>query len=314
MLGSLFLTLTVAAVVSLAPASFALLRAGRHTHVAADADTSRRLRLGVAAVAAGLVGAGTAALLDAGPVVATVGAAALAGSVLAWSGRDDGSWSVRGVTVWSLVVLVLVGVPGWIGVGVLGSTSATEAVVGGVTWVVLLLAVVRLWPYLRERVAERARRQAPPEDLGERRPRPTAAAVAFLAAAGVAVALTSAAGPLGDSRPAQAERRGPGGGLTPSQAEPADSEKAPSSEDISANPTSSPTGARNGGEGSTSESPGTGEGPSSADGAPASSGPSPTPSLWEGRSADAKLPGYLKDKPNRPTKAPSPGSGNPHLP
>lgn len=305
MLGSLFLTLAVSAVVPLILAFLALPPAGRHARVAVSGASTRRWRLAAAAAGLALCGLGTATLLVAGPVLAVVATVLPAGSMLAWSGLDSGSWAVRGVVAWALVVTVAVGLLGWVGHRILDSTSAVGTAVGGIAWVVLLLSMTRLGRYTRERIAERARQDV--SDQSERQPRPLAAALALLAASAVAVAVITA--PTDDSPPAQAGRggQGDGAGLSKTKAT-----KGASIGAGSATPTPAPgrAGSSRGERPPVREQ---SEDPSgSASTAPTSSSPSPTGPPAQAPTDADKTPGYLKDKPNRPDKAPSPGSGNPH--
>lgn len=309
MLGSLFLTLAVSAVVPLVVASVVLPPAGRHAHVAVSGASTRRVRLAAAAAGLALCGLGTAALLGAGPVAAMVVAVVLAGSMLAWSGLDGGSWAVRGVVVWALAVTVAAGLLGWVGHRVLDSTSAVGTAVGGVAWVVLLLSMTRLGRYFRERIGERARREV--SDAAERQPRPLAAALALLAASGVAVAVIAVPA---DSPSAQAGRGGPGDEAGLSKTGAAEGSTGPdvSTGTGSATPTPAPgrtasrRGERPAASGQTADRSG------STSTAPTPSSPSPTGPPAQDPTDPDKTPGYLKDKPNRPDKAPSPGSGNPH--
>src|SRR5512139_88221 len=309
MLGSLFLTLAVSAVVPLVLASVALPPAGRHALVAVSGASTRRVRLAAAAVGVALCGLGTAALLGAGPVLAMAVAVVLAGSMLAWSGLDGGSWAVRGVVVWALVVTVAAGLLGWVGHRVLDSTSTVGTAVGGVAWVVLLLSMTRLGRYACERIGERARREV--SDRAEGQPRPLAAALALLAASGAAVAVIAVPA---DSPSAQAGRggAGDGAGLSKTGATEGSTGPHPSTGAGSATPTPAPgrTANRRGERPAMSGQTADPSGFTST--APTLSSPSPTGPSAQGPTDPDKTPGYLKDKPNRPDKAPSPGSGNPH--
>ncbi len=309
MLGSLFLTLAFSAVVPLVLASVALPPAGRHAHIAVSGASTRRVRLAAAAAGLALCGLGTAALLGAGPVPAMVVAVVLAGSMLAWSGLDGGSWAVRGVVVWALVVTVAVGMLGWVGHRVLASTSALGTAVGGVAWVVLLLSMTRLGRYARERIGERARRDA--SDQAERQPRPLAAALALLAASGVAVAVIAV--PTDDSPSARAGRGGPEdeAGLSKTGATEGSTGQDASTGAGSATPTPAPGRAASRRGELPAASGQTADPSGSTSIAPTPSSPSPTGPA-QGPTDPDKTPGFLKDKPNRPDKAPSPGSGNPH--
>jgi hypothetical protein len=131
------------------PALVALLRVGQHAHVA-EADRSTRLaRLVVAATLVGLAALAPAAVAGAGPVVASVTAVVLAGSVLAWA-QVGRAWAVRGVVTWALLSAAAVGFLGWLAHGMLVSPlSTTELTVGAAAWSLAVLTLLPLQGRLR---------------------------------------------------------------------------------------------------------------------------------------------------------------------
>ncbi len=154
-LGSLLSLLTVSAVVLLVPVLAGLLGTHRRTHLALE-DSTRRVRLVIAASVVGLAALGVAALLGAGPAAALSVAGILAGAVLAWSPMA-GSWAVRGVVAWALLFAGALAVLGWLVEQMLASSmSPTELVISGVAWGFLLLSLSRVQRYARDLIGAHA--------------------------------------------------------------------------------------------------------------------------------------------------------------
>jgi hypothetical protein len=305
-LGSVLLMLTTSAVVLLLPASVGLLSAGRHAHMAAVGDSRRRARLGYGVALVSLGGLGTTALMHAGPAVASLVAALLAASFLAWWPLSR-SWAVRGVVVWGLLVASTGGLVGWLAQRVVGAAgSLTELLLGSCGWLALVLALAGLHGHVKERVARRALRHTSTPRESPHSP-PTPWLMATLALAGLTVVLavsgpdltegwrsplaggtstdrpsrTPAAAhpsPTATTGPGTHQRRLPGGSRPPTS-----SERAAGSRTGAGTPAPTPTA-------------------TAVAQAPPSSQP-PTAS---------KTPGYAKDNPNRPEHAGPPGSDRAH--
>lgn len=308
MLGSLFLIVTVSAAALLGPAVGALLRVrpGRRAHVAQAVGSTRRLQLVGAATLVGLGGLGVAWLLGAGPFLALATAALHAGSVVAWA-RTYPSWGVRGVVVWTLQFTATVGLLSWLVHRMATSEpSPVRLVVGGLAWLLLLVALVPAQRYLRSRIGARADRDVAEDDspatpVAVTSPRQAAVSVAaLLVASGVVVAVSSG-GPVSPrDDPAQAGRsdspdegtRGPSVGTPSGSPSPAGPDRGTQRDDSSAGGS---------GEGSTD---GSVQPDTAATGAPAPSGSTPSaPRAAEPQ--PTKTPGYEKEKPHRRDDLPS---------
>jgi len=333
-LGSLLLTLTLSAVTLAVAAGVALLRVGRHAHVAATDRSARLVRLAVASTFVGLAALATAAVAGAGALAASVTAVVLGGSVpaAAPAGR---TWAVRGVVAWALLVVAAVGFLAWLGQRLLTSTlSATEVAVAGAAWSMAALATVPLQRHARAWIGSRAARSVGTlDDAGSGSTganRWPLLSLAVLVAA-VAVAVAVASGDLGvsPSRPVEAGQSG-----SP------DVDRDGASTGTSTGPTSPPSAAADradggipaGPSGADRESPGSDAGDergsdpgttgptSGGAGGGASTTPAPTSTATAQPSTSpeadpsesAKTPGYAKEKPHRPPDAPSPGG--PKLP
>jgi hypothetical protein len=333
-LGSLLLTLTLSAVTLAVAAGVALLRVGRHAHVAETERSARLVRLAVASTLVGLAALAPAAVVGSGALAASVTALVLGGSVLA-SAPAGRNWAVRGVVTWALLVVAAVGFLGWLGHRLLVSPlSATEVTVAGAAWSMAALAMVPLHGHARAWIGSRAARpvgardDAGSESTGADR-RPLLSLAVLLAAAGVAVAVAS--GDLGvtPSRPLEAGKSG-----SP------DADRGHASTGTSTGPTSpssaatdrADNGLPSGASSEDQEGPGSdrGDEPGSDSGTtgPTSGGAGraasttptptststsqPTTSPAADPSESVKTPGYAKEKPNRPSDAPS--RGGPKLP
>lgn len=324
MLGSLLLTLTVSAVVLLAPVAFGLFKVSRHAHVAEADRSTRPARLAVAATLVGLGGLVSAAVLGTGAIAAAVVAAALAGSVLGWA-RLSTTWAVRGVVLWALLVAASAGFTGWLLYrAVRLSSSTTELLLVLAVWLLFVVALFRLRRCAFDLVAAVAvRGDDLSEDRGSGPRRPLATLAALVVAGGVAVALT--AGGTG-SPPG---RQDPQAGNTGSSE--GSGEASPSDRASTGAPTADAGGSAPGataGAGATSQdgSPDEGSSTDVTGTSGSSTGGSSTPVPTVGVSTSpasptptettvaAKTPGWAKEKPNRPTDAPSPGPGGPSLP
>jgi hypothetical protein len=322
-LGSLLLTLTVSAVVLLAPVAIGLFKVSRHAHVAEADRSTRPARLAVAATLVGLGGLACAALLGTGAIAAAVVAAVLVGSVLAWS-RLSTAWAVRGIVLWALLVTASAGFTGWLlHRAVRFSSSTTELLTVLAVWLLVVVALFRLRRYAFDRVAAVAiRGDDANEEEGSGPRRPLVTLAALVTAGGVAVALTSggSGSPVGRPDP-QAGNTGSSEGSR----EASRSDRSSSATSTTAGERSTPGAATGGGttsrdrnrDGGSStgvtETTGSSTGGSTPvptvgiNTAPAS--PTPTETTVE-----AKTPGWAKEKPNRPKDAPSPGPGGPSLP
>jgi hypothetical protein len=333
-LGSLFLTLTLSAVTLAVAAGVALLRVGRHAHIAATDRSARLVRLAVASTLVGLAALATAEVAGGGALAASVTALVLGGSVpaAAPAGR---TWAVRGVVTWALLVVAAVGFLGWLGHRLLTSPlSATEVTVAGAAWSMAALAMVPLQRHARAWIGSRAARpvgaldEADPRDKGANR-RPLLSLAVLVAAVGVAVAV--ATGDLGvtPSRPVEAGQSGSPdvdrgrastgtstGPASPSTAatERADDGRPSGASGADQERPGSDAGDEQGGDSGTTgpTSGGAGAGGSATPAPTSTATAQPTTSPEADPSESAKTPGYAKEKPNRPPGAPSPGG--PKLP
>ncbi|HEX6878089.1 MAG TPA: hypothetical protein VF165_20700 [Nocardioidaceae bacterium] len=307
MLGSVLLMLTTSAVVLLLPASVGLLSAGRHAHMAAVGDSRRRARLGYAVALVGLGGLGTTALMHAGLAVASLVAALLAASVLAWWPLSH-SWAVRGVVVWGLLVASTVGLVGWLAHSVLDSAgSPAELLLGSCGWLALALAVAGLHGHVKERVARRALRHASTPRETTPHSRRTTWLMAALALSGLTAVLavggpgltedwrSPLAGGTSTDRPSR----------TPAAAQPSPATTAPGtrSRRLSGGSRRAKSGEHAAGSRSDAGTPTPTPTPTPTAVAPEY--PSPQPK-------SSKTPGYAKDNPNRPEHAGPPGSDRAH--
>lgn len=305
MLSTLLLMLTTSAAVLLVPASVGLLSAGRHAHMAAVDDSTRRTRLVAASVLVCLGSFGTTTLLGVAPVPAAAIATVMAGSVLAWW-RLARSWAVRGVLVWSLVVAGTVGLVGWAAEHVVSAAGTEAELVSGVCgWFLLVLAVARLGSDVWKRIAERALRRPPTPEEGSPRPAPRLAPI--LAVAGLAIAVAASGTGLGEeSRPSEGERtfsdqRGKrfGGEPSPQHVSGPDLRRTRSQSRESGGPKGTSSTAAD----SSSHAAAPAPSPAAPSRAPEPSAPAAHPRR------PPKTPGYAKDRPDHPTQAASPGPG-----
>jgi hypothetical protein len=204
-LGSVLALLAVTAAVLLVPALVGLLGVERHRHLAETEDTTRRLRLVLAATLVGL--ASLMVVAQAGGEVPTASAVAvvLAGSVLVWAPLTR-LWAVRGVVVWALLVSGAVGFLGWLAHTLATSSlSAAELLAGGAVWLLLLLVLARLQRYVRAALAGRAGLLPGASTASTPLVRPAVSLAALLAASGVVVAVASGdGGPVQEGRPPEA--------------------------------------------------------------------------------------------------------------
>lgn len=326
MLGSLLQTLTLSAATLVVAAGVALLRVGRHAHVAETDRSARLVRLAVASTLVGLAALATAAVTGASAPAASVTALVLGGSVLALAPAGR-TWAVRGVVTWALLVVAAVGFLGWLGHRLLTSPlSATEVTVAGAAWSLSALAMVPLQGHARAWIGSRAARPVVALDnsgsggTGVNR-RPLLALAVLVAAGGLAVAVGSGDLGLRPSRPVEAGQSGSpdvdrGHASTGTSTE----ATSPSSAGTEQADDGSPSGAsstdqENPGSdaGTTGPTTGGAGGAASTTSAPTSTATAqPTTSPETGPSESAKTPGYAKEKPNRPPDAPSPGG--PKLP
>ena len=109
----MLLLLTVSAVILLVPAFVGLLGVEKHRHLAQSEDSGRWARVAVAATVVGLAALATAAVLGADAVPALAVAVVLSVSVLVWAPLSR-SWAVRGVVVWALLVMAVLGFMAWL--------------------------------------------------------------------------------------------------------------------------------------------------------------------------------------------------------
>ncbi len=223
MLDSALWLLTMTAVVLLVPAFAALLGVERHRHLAPSEDTSRRVRLVVAATLVGLAALGVSALLDAEPLTAVVVAVVLAGSVLAWA-QMSSTWAVRGVVMWALLVTGAVAFLAWLTQQMVASDMDTaQLVVAAASGLLLVLVLSRGQRYVRESIGAHAGLQAGSGRAPLPVLRPLGTLVALLAAGGVVVAVaedgpgTQGSGPqAGTSATGAVTEGSPSGGSTSS--------------------------------------------------------------------------------------------------
>jgi hypothetical protein len=319
-LDSLFLALTASAVALLVPASLTLRRTGRHAHVAEPGDPTRRARVVVAATLLGLAALGVSALIGAGPVPALVAAGVVAGAV-GLNDRLHRSWAVRGLVVWTLVVVAGVGLVSWLLHRTLVSpASAPALMIAGVAWLVLLYVLVSLRAPIRTRVEALAVRDAPstPADSGPGGPLVRAAAA--LVAAGLVGAVTVPALPsVPDRAPSQAGRTStplpsdsPSSSTTPSGGSTTSSPDAATASD--AGPTLPAGGADEPADGSGATDT-TGDAASGTAAPRSSAAPSTADASATAHPAQAtKTPGYVKNSAKRPSGVPLPTPGGPSQP
>ena len=316
MLGSLLLTFAISAAVLAVSAYISLLRVRRHAHVAERDDSARRLRFLVAAGVAGVGGFGIAALLSGGLVVASATAVVLAGSVLVAARLGDSSWAVRGVAVWALLVTAAAGFTAWVLSRLLTSSlSLPQLVMGGAALLLSVGALLGVRPHARSRIGALARGGTPLPEVEEHRDRRSLLSLGtLLAAAAVAVAIASGGmGPAGKSpAPDVRETGSPDTSSAPSSREssPSSLTPGPSQGPGQASATRSPRGADGGSQDAGTERPATTGEATPTSGGTSNRTASPGPQVGTA----ARTPGYAKDKPNRPTDAPSPGLGRRNLP
>jgi hypothetical protein len=324
-LDSLLLALTASAVALLVPASLALRRTRRHAHVAEPGDSSRRRRVVAAALLLGLAALALSTLIGSGPAPA-VGAAGVVAGAVALNDRLHRSWAVRGLVVWTLVVVAGVGLVSWLLHRTLVSPATAPALVtAGLAWLVLLYVLLSLRVPIRTRIEELAARDAGSTSADGGLRGPLVRGAAALAAAGLVGAVTMPERPSAPDRaPSQAGRT----------STPLPSSPSPSTTPPEGARTNSPSGVTRSGAGSPGSPEGgavdpadgpeatettdgaTSAGTTSATGVPASSAP---PSTAEATSpadpAEAtKTPGYVKNSAKRPSGVPSPTPGGPSQP
>jgi hypothetical protein len=319
-LESLFLALTASAVALLVPASLALRRMGRHAHVAARGDSTRRVRVVVAATLLGLAALGASALVGAGPAPALAAAGVVAGA-LGLNDHLHRSWAVRGLVVWTLVVVAGVGLVSWLLHRTLVSpASAWALMIAGVAWLVLLYVLAGLRAPIRTRVEALAVRDGPstPADAGPGGPLVRAAAA--LVAAGLVGAVTVPERPsVPDRAPSQAGRT-----TTPLPSDSPSSSTAPPGGAATSGPdagTPSDTGPTPPAGGADERA----EGPVATDttaeattGTAAPRSPAAVSTADESETAHpaqaTKTPGYVKNSAKRPSGVPLPTPGGPSQP
>jgi len=213
-LDSVLLLLTVSAVILLVPAFVGLLGVEKHRHLAQSEDSGRRARVAVAATVVGLAALATGAVLGAEAVPALAVAVVLSVSVLVWAPLSR-SWAVRGVVVWALLVMAVLGFMAWLAQQIWVSSLSPAERVGSVAgWLLLLLAVTRVQHYVRPVIGAQAG-LVPGEAVAQHVPilRPVLSLVALLAASGVVVAVTTdGTGPVDNGRSPQAGLSGSTGG------------------------------------------------------------------------------------------------------
>jgi hypothetical protein len=326
-LGSWLFWLTATATVLLLPALVVLLRVDRHAHKAPPNGLERRVALVASTTLVAVAALPVAALLGADGLGAVLVAVALGVSVLGAAGGGD-RWAVRGIVARGLLLAGTVAALLWFGYLVLDTpTSAPSGGVLGGLWGLTAWGAYRLRRPVERWLGARA------DAVENREP----SAVAFvgpplLRRTGIALAvfiLPAAAIAGGRSAPdpaPPASRAGPEDPATPGTARSTGSTgegSSPSVPGASGTPVRTadgptPTGALTRGAtprprdtaSSALPSPtvtGTGlpsESPSPTDGGLPSLLPMPT-----GWPEESKTPGYAKEKPNRPSDAPSPGSG-----
>jgi hypothetical protein len=204
-LGSALALLAVTAAALLVPALVGLMAVERHRHLAEAEDTTRRLRLVLAAILVGLASLLLVAQVGGDPLTAAMVAVVLAGSVLVWAPLTR-SWAVRGVVVWALLVSGAAGLMGWLARSLAGSSPTAAAwLLGGTLWLLLLLALVRLQRYARAAIAGQAGLLPGPSATPTPLLRPAVSLAALLAASGVVVTVASGnGGPVQEGDPPQA--------------------------------------------------------------------------------------------------------------
>lgn len=297
--GSLLLSVALSATVLLVPVALGLLRIHRPSHAAPRAAAMRR-HVGLPAAAVGLGGAVCAGALGAGLPGAGVAGLVLASAVVVQAWRSA-TWLMLGVATWALLVTGTAAFLAWLALQVLDVGGMTATFGGGLAWLLLAVAVARVRPHARRAVARSARREPLPADEPATTP-PVgwlvtgAASISLVLAFGVGAALapdeqpSRAAeedAPVGDrqggpstvtspSASASPGRPSPTAGGTPGPGASRDEHSTPEPE-----PVTDPTGPQ--------ETPGD------------TASPEPT--------EPTKTPGYEKEKPNRPSDAPTPGSG-----
>lgn len=327
MLGSWLSWLTATATVLLVPALVALLRVDRHAHKAPLRGLERRIALVAGTTLVAVAALPVAALLGAGGLGAVLVAVVLGVSVLG-SARSRDRWAVRGIVAWGLLLTGVVAALLWFGSFVLATPTSTAAgsALGGLwgltAWGAFCLRrPVERWLGARagEPVAREAAVVAFPGGLLLRRTG-IALAVFILPAAAIAGGRSapdpappaSRAGSEDTATPGTARGTGSTGegsspavsgvpgtpvrtadGPTPTGSLTREATPRPRDTESSALPSPTVTGT-----GLPSES------PSPTDGGLPSLLPVPT-----GWPEESKTPGYAKEKPNRPSDAPSPGSG-----
>ncbi|HEX5771278.1 MAG TPA: hypothetical protein VFY11_09950 [Nocardioidaceae bacterium] len=328
MLGSWLLWLTATATVLLVPALVAALRVDQHAHKAPPRGLERRIALVASTTLVAVAALPVAALLGAGGLGAGLVAVVLGVSVLG-SARSRDRWAVRAIVARGLLLAGVVAALLWFGYFVLATPTAASAgrVLGGLwgltAWgAYLLRRPVERW--LGARAGELEAREAPVVAFPGRpllRRTGIALAVFILPAAAIAGGRSapdpappaSRAGSEGTATPGTGRSTGSPGEASPSvpgapgtPVRTADGptptgsltrEATPRPRDTESTTLPSPTVT---GTGLPSESPS----PSPTDGGLPTVLPVPT-----GWPEESKTPGYAKEKPNRPSDAPSPGSG-----
>ncbi|HSJ19156.1 MAG TPA: hypothetical protein VK964_01155 [Nocardioidaceae bacterium] len=205
MLGSALALLAVTAAALLVPALVGLMAVERHRHLAEAEDTTRRLRLVLAAILVGLASLLLVAQVGGDPLTAAMVAVVLAGSVLVWAPLTR-SWAVRGVVVWALLVSGAAGLMGWLAHSLAASSPTAAAwVLGGTLWLLLLLALARSQRYARAAIAGQAGLLPGASATATPLLRPAVSLAALLAASGVVVTVASGTGgPVQEGDPPQA--------------------------------------------------------------------------------------------------------------
>jgi hypothetical protein len=217
-LGSSLALLAVTAAVLLVPALIGLLGVERHRHLAEAEDTTRRLRLVLAATLVGIAALLVVALAGGEALVAAVVAVALAGSVLVWAPLTR-AWAVRGVVVWALLVSGAAGFMGWFAHTLATSQpSVGPGLLAGGVWLLLVVVLARLQPYVRAGLAGRAGLRPGASAAPTPLLRPAVSLAALLAASGAVVAVASGnGGPVQEGHPPQAGLPGSSSTTAPSQ-------------------------------------------------------------------------------------------------
>lgn len=299
--GSLLLTIALSAVALSVPGALGLLRMHRPSHAAPRATVMRR-HAGLPAAVVGLGGALCAGAQGAGWVGAGVAALSLTAAVVVQARRTP-SWLLPGVVTWAMVVTATLAGLAWLALQVVDVGDATATVGGAVAWLLLTVAVTRIGPYARGRVALRSQRDRQSVDQEAATPPPLGWLVTGAASVSLVLAFAVGAAVAPDEEPSQAadEDASSGGGeVLPPTPLPSSS---PVPEGHAATPSAGGTsGARTREEESVTPAPE----PTATTDATESTTPTPTPTPTP---EPTKTPGYAKDKPNRPSDAPTPGSG-----